>query len=150
MSIKAGGLATASEFAFTDWTPDMVDSGGAVAYGAGAVREGWYTNVNGLVTCHMYVVFGTTPAIASDVQVTLPVAADVGGIQACLGSWLYRDTSTIKHYSGTLGIWAAGATSASFAGGWSGTVPNERIDNNFPFVVAVGDILSATMTYRAA
>jgi hypothetical protein len=148
MVIKAGGYADAGEFAIHDWTPVF----NAADLGSGATNDGWYTNRNGLVTAHLYVVFGTTPSFASTIYVDLPVAADVGGIQACVGSWVFRDQSTVKHHAGSMGIWNSAGTQSAFGGCYdSGTgISDSRIANGKPFTVAAGDYLSAALTYRAA
>lgn len=148
MAINAGGLVTATEFAVHDWTP--VIGTGLTALGAGTSSTGWYTTRNGIVTAEFYFLFAGSPVFASTIALNLPVAADADGIQAAMGSWVFRDTSVPYHYAGTLAIWSGGATSVSFSGAWDGTAPRSRITHTVPFTVAATDILSGKLSYRSA
>lgn len=146
--IEAGRLVSAVEFAVHDWTP--VIGTGLTALGAGTASTGWYTTRNGIVTGEFYFLFAGSPVFGSTIAIDLPVAADADGIQACMGSWVFRDTSGPYHYAGSLAIWSAGATSVSLSGAWDGTAPRSRVTHTVPFTVAATDILSGKLSYRAA
>ena len=147
MVVKAGGYADASDFAIFDWSPSF---NGFTSLGVGTTVEGWYTNRAGLIDAGLYVVFAGSPVIASTIYVDLPVACDTFGIQECLGSWVFRDNGSTLHYAGSVGVWDAGGTQASFAGAWDATATRDRIKHTIPFTVAATDILSARLSYRAA
>lgn len=121
--------------------------------GTGAVSEGWYQTLGQWVLWGFRIQMGTSPSWPSTITVSLPVTAYAGngtGLQASLGSWMFRDDSATTHYSGTMGVFDSGGLTASFGGAWSGTVPNSRISPGTPVTVAVTDILSGTGVYLAA
>lgn len=148
MGIDAGAYVDAGEFAVHDWTP--VISTGLTALGAGTSSTGWYTTRNGIVTAEFYFLFAGSPVFGSTISIDLPVAADADGIQAAMGSWLFRDTSGPYHYAGTLAIWSGGATSFTLSGAWDGTAPRSRVTHAVPFTVAATDIMSGKLSYRSA
>ena len=133
------------------WTPTW----NSLTAGTGAVNEGWYQRFGEWVFWGFRLQFGTSPSFASTIFVNLPVNAYTGGgtaLQACLGSWVFRDSSAGTHYAGSIGIWSSAGTSASFAGAWGGSVPNSRVGTSgtAPVSVAVDDVLSGSGVYRAA
>lgn len=145
--IQAGAKVDAGDFAFTSWTPSWVD----LTLGSGGTQTGWYTNVNGLVNAQFYLVFGTSPSFGGAINFALPVPANVTGLAAALGSWVYRLSGT-SHYTGTVSGWDGGGVSGSLAGAWTGSVPNGRVGTGTttPTAPSSGNIISATLTYRAA
>lgn len=152
MAIAAGAKIDQGDFSIKTWTPTF----NSMTLGTGYAVTGWYTNVGGLVTGAFYLVFGTSPAFTATGYMDLPVTANVTGLQMAFGSWVYRDVSAVTHYAGTLAGWDSGGAQAGFSGAWNATaaLPHGRIGGtgvlgNNP-AVAVGDILSAQFSYRAA
>lgn len=139
---------------WTSWTPTFTT--GPLLIGSGGTREGSYQQLGKLVHAEFRIELGSgfTLTAGTTWEMVLPVAAITwagAGIQSSLGSWMYRNNSVPTHYSGTIGIWAPGATSVSFGGAWDGTVPRSRISNSgIPVSMAAGDVFSGNMTYRAA
>lgn len=149
MAIAAGAKIDASDFGIKNWTPTWAN---VTTFGTGATSTYWYTQVGLVVNAGLTIVLGTSPAFAGAISFSLPVVADQISLQTAIGSWAFRDNSAVAHYTGTVGSFDGAGTAGSFSGAWSGTVPNARVGQgtNLPFVPAVGDILSCTMTYRAA
>jgi hypothetical protein len=142
-SVKATDMFRTIPFTPT-WT--------AVTVGSGAENEGWYQQIGSFVLWGFRLEFGTSPSLSGEARIALPVDAYDGGgtaLQACLGTWIYRDASApINHWSGSMGLYSGGQ--CSFAGAWDGTAPRKRINATDPFVVALNDVLSGTGYYRAA
>jgi len=149
MAIAAGAKIDQSDFGFKSWTPSF----SGLTLGSGNTVTGWYTNVGGLVNAHFHVLLGTGAAFTSSVVLDLPVASNASALQAAFGSWVYRDTSAVTHYAGTVAGWDAGGTQASFSGAWNSTsnMPTGRIGGTNVLVTpGSGDVFSSVMTYRAA
>jgi hypothetical protein len=128
-----------------------------VTIGTGAIREGWWQQIGDAVLWGFRLQFGTSPAFTAEANLDLPVVAFAGGglsLQGCVGSWIFRDTSAVNHYAGSIGIWDSAGVQCSFAGTWDGTAPRKRLGDNagtdLPVAVAVDDVLSGTGYYRAA
>ena len=149
----SGGLtppALTALGAWTTYTPTWV----GVVLGSGALNEGWSTQLGKLVHWGIRVEFGTTPSFTSTITVGLPALAYTGGgFSACVGSWVMRDNSNsgpALAWGGSVMTNATNGSAASFAGGWTGATPSQRVAGGVPFTIDVGDVLSATGTYRAA
>lgn len=167
----AGSFAQASQvFNTIDWVPTM----SSVTKGTGAAEDGWYATLGDLVWFGYKLVFGTSPSFTTSSQVngTLPVTADVTGLQQCFGSWLYRSNigsggTAPLHFSGTLGGFDTGGVSFCLDGAWDGSSPRLRVGHSTPVgagtagnlpvtgdathkVPEANDVLSICGVYRAA
>lgn len=142
--------------AFNSWTLawDTTGGGGFTSVGGLGQSQGFYSRIGNFVHAEFRVELASGFTVDTGTFVlNLPVAAYVwngSGIQATLGTWTARDDSSPNHWSGSLGVWAAGATSVSFNGAWDGTSSKKRIDSNDPIVWAANDVLSGVLNYRAA
>lgn len=143
---------------------DMTSRGVTVAFtpswsnvtlGTSAVNEGYYTVIGDLVFWQFRTEFGTSPSFSTTIQLGLPVAGWTGGglgLQGTIGTWTMRDSSSQEHYSGSIGMWQADGTLASFAGAWDSgaSKPSARMGPAKPITVAVQDVLSGSGVYRKA
>lgn len=121
--------------------------------GTSATAEGWYSLVNDWCLWGFRLQFGTSPSVAGIVTLNLPAAAYAGGgtgLQASLGSWVFRDVSAGDHYGGSIGCYDATGGTASFNAAWNGTSPSRRITTGQPVTVAIEDVLSGGGAYRLA
>lgn len=148
MVLAAGAKIDVGDFAVGTWTPTWSN---VTTFGTGFTSTYWYSKVGLIVNAGFTIVLGTSPAFAGAISYTLPAQADTISLQTAIGSWVFRDNSATAHYAGTVATFDGAGTAGSLSGAWSGTVPNARVgqSTNLPFAPAVGDILSATMTYKS-
>ena len=139
---------------WNEWTP--IFNPGPTNWGSGGGVEGHYMQIGKLVHAEFRGQLGTGFVYGAGTTVlALPVPAfefTVGNqLQAAVGSWIVRDESATRHYSGSIGIFGVSATSVSFAGAWDSTTPTFlRINETLPLTWQVDDIISGVLDYRAA
>ncbi len=147
-----GDLTVSGALSFTPtlntFTPTFVQ--GFTSEGTSPTKDGWYYQIGKMVFWGFRVQFGTSVVNNTTVVLNLPVAAYDAGLQTSVGSWIFRATSS-SHYAGTLGTWAAGATSCSFSGSWNGSTKDDgRLSNTQPGGIIAASALSGGGFYRAA
>ena len=153
-------LATSIETALTtyetwqSWTPTWAQ-GGFSSVGGSGQNQGHYIQIGSFVFAAFRIElaagFVATAGIAA---INLPVQAyslwSVTNSVSTLGSWTARDDSATNHYSGSLAKSSSTGTAAFFDGAWNGTTNKGRVTETVPFTWAANDILSGSLTYRAA
>lgn len=140
-----------------NWLPAW-SSSGFTGLGSGGLSEGYYQRIGDLVHAQFRIQLGTGFTVGSGIfAFNLPVPAypfDGDGFVAVVGTWTARDNDQggeTMHYSGPIGLSGASGTAAVLYAAWSGTAPNQRVSDLFPFTPwAVNDILSGMLIYRAA
>lgn len=146
---------------------DFVPVWNGLGIGTGAINEGWYSRIGDTVNWQVRVQLGTSPTIADEVLLTLPVLSRTGGgngLQGTLGSWILRKSavSPLEHWAGSVGNYNIAGTQAVFSGAWKSATgksnvrlgPNGGTSTGNPYaggvdVAVANDILSAGGTYRA-
>lgn len=156
--------ARTAERTWNSWTPtwNTPTDGGITSVGAGGTNEGWYRrDKGGQVDGYARIRLGTAPAFQSGTFVLiLPVpmlALPSGEYQnQVVGTWGLRDDSTspVQHIGGFLGCFmSVDGTKVHLGGASENTTPFDsryRFDSTDPVALAVGDILSFNLHYRAA
>lgn len=136
----------------TTFTPSWTNT----VLGTGAINEGYYQVIGGMVLWGFRTEFGTSPSFSTTIQLALPVTAYIPAtgtqIQGPAGNWNFRDTSAGDHYAGSMGLWDGTGTLVSFSGAYDSTATkdNSRIAPAKPFTVGAQDVLSGSGVYRKA
>jgi hypothetical protein len=146
---------------YTNFDPQFT---GFSAFGTGYLREGWYCHIGKICFWGWRIEFGATgsPAFNAEVQWSLadtgaPYNGSGGGpgasLTQTLGSWTWRGNQTsLRHWSGTVGVFAAGGNTAFLGGAYDGTVHARRLGSTTgtPPLLANSDVLTAAGVYRLA
>lgn len=142
--IPGNNIRASDIFNLTEFTPSFT----GLSTGTGATSEGWYSQIGNLVFWGFRVQLGSSPSSSATVVIDLPVDAWTGGgngLQAVVGSFVFRDASTVNFYAGTATVHSSGGTNASFCLGSNVT----RLGNSVPVAFAVDDVISASGVYQA-
>jgi len=148
---------------YQTFTPAF-NSSSAPTYGTASQREGWFTRIGKMVSWGIRIEFGATgtPAFNGEMQFSL---AEIGapyngdgtgpgsGLTTTLGSWNWRSNAGgLRHYGGSIGVYANGGNSAFFGGAYDGTAHRLRLGSTTgtPVALANSDIITAAGCYRLA
>lgn len=145
---------------WTSFTPTF--SAGVLAQGTGFYKAGWYSQIGKMMFWHWRYEFGATgsPALNAELQWdigNLPGTPYIDpspaapGLTTTLGNWTWRSsTSGLRHYSGTVGIFAVGANTAFLGGAFDGTAHRIRMGATGTPALANSDVIAAAGHYRLA
>jgi len=156
--------ARTAERAWNSWTPiwNTPSDGGILSVGAGGLNEGFWRKDNGkMVDAQFRIRLGTAPSVQAGLfTLILPVPAYVWGsgteaITTVLGTWAIRDDSTapVSHFGGPVVQNDPGGLRISFGSAPAAGTPFQsirRVDSTDPTVLAVNDVFTANLHYRAA
>ncbi len=143
---------------FNSWTPTF-NSGGFTNFGGSGFNQGFYSQIGKLVHAQFRMEIASGFAVSAGLFVlNLPVTAFAwsgANNAATIGSWLLRDDSVPRHYSGgILTVTSGGGARVWFGGAWDTSpapdAPSGRVSDTEPVTWAAGDVLSGTLRYRAA
>jgi hypothetical protein len=132
---------TATESAWTPYTPVLSADSGSPNAGVGATMSGRYKQIGKTVHVKATMVIGATgwAAGTGGLYLSLPVTGQALAVSS--GGWYGRDVSPAQNYNGMV---RADTTKASFFTG------NAQVTGSVPHTWAGGDRMEFSLTYEAA